>query len=34
MLLRREEFRLGIHGWISFGQPKAEAEEVVEYFCN
>jgi adenylate cyclase len=34
LLLRREEFRLGIRGWISFGQPKAEAEEVVEYFCN
>lgn len=34
ILLRREEFRLGKHGWISFGQPRAEAEEVVEYFCN
>ena len=22
------------HGWIAFGQPRAEAEEVVEYFCN
>ena len=32
--LRREEFRLGKHGWIAFGQPRAEAEEVVEYFCN
>jgi class 3 adenylate cyclase len=34
ILLRREEFRLGEHGWIAFGQPRAEAEEVVEYFCN
>jgi adenylate cyclase len=34
ILLRREEFRLGKHGWIAFGQPRAEAEEVVEYFCN
>ena len=34
ILLRREEFRLGKHGWITFGQPRAEAEEVVEYFCN
>src|SRR5665647_1140534 len=28
ILLRREEFRLGRHGWIAFGQPRAEAEEV------
>jgi len=34
ILLRREEFMLGKHGWISFGQPRAEAEEVAEYFCN
>ena len=34
ILLRREEFRLGKHGWITFGQPRAEAEEVVEYFCG
>jgi adenylate cyclase len=34
ILLRREEFRLGKHGWIAFGQPRAEAEEVVEYFCD
>jgi len=34
ILLQREEFRLGKHGWITFGQPRAEAEEVVEYFCN
>ena len=34
ILLQREEFRLGKHGWIAFSQPRAEAEEVVEYFCN
>jgi class 3 adenylate cyclase len=34
ILLQREEFRLGEHGWITFGEPRAEAEEVVEYFCN
>lgn len=34
MLLRREEYRLGKHGWISFGQPRAEAEDSVEYFCS
>ena len=34
ILLQREEFRLVKHGWIAFGQPRAEAEEVVEYFCN
>jgi len=31
--LRREEFMLGKHGWIAFGQPRAEAEDIVEYFC-
>jgi len=34
ILLQREEFRLGKHGWIAFGEPRAEAEEVVEYFCD
>ena len=34
ILLRREEFRLGEHGWITFGQPRAEAGEAVEYFCS
>lgn len=34
ILLRREEFRLDQHGWIAFGQPRAEADEVVEYFCS
>ena len=34
ILLQREEFTLGKHGWIAFGQPRAGAEEVVEYFCG
>ncbi len=34
ILLQREEFSLGKHGCIAFGQPRAEAQEVVEYFCN
>ena len=34
ILLRREELRLGEHGWITFGQPRAEAGEAVEYFCS
>ncbi len=33
-LLQREEFTLGKHGWIAFGQPLEGAEEVVEYFCE
>ena len=34
ILLQREEFRLVKHGWISFGRKRAEAKEVVEYFCE
>ena len=34
ILLRREEFRLGPHGWITLGQPRAETEEIIEYFCD
>lgn len=33
-LLQREEFTLGKHGWISFGQPLEGTEEMVEYFCD
>lgn len=35
-LLRREDIPLGRHGWIAFGQPRAEADpaEIVEYFCD
>jgi len=34
ILLRREEFTLVKHGWIAFGQPRAEAQAVAEYFCD
>src|SRR6267142_1107258 len=34
IVLRREEFLLQGHGWISFGQPKSMATEVAEYFCE
>lgn len=34
ILLRREAFGLGKHGWIALGQPQVEAEAVVEYFCD
>jgi adenylate cyclase len=34
IVLRREEFLLQGHGWISFGQPKSMATEVAEFFCE
>jgi adenylate cyclase len=34
ILLKREEYMLGKHGWIAFGQARADAAEVVEYFCE
>ncbi len=34
ILLQREEFTLGKHGWIAFGQSRAGTTEVVEYFCD
>jgi class 3 adenylate cyclase len=34
VFLRREEFMLGKHGWIAFGQSRSGAEDVVEYFCS
>jgi adenylate cyclase len=33
-VLRREEAALQGHGWIAFGQPKADAAEVLEYWCE
>jgi adenylate cyclase len=33
-MLRREEFTLRGHGWITFGQPRARTAEVVEFFCE
>ncbi len=34
VFLRREELMLGKHGWIAFGQPRAETNDVIEYFCS
>jgi len=34
IFLRREELFLGKRRWIAFGQPRAEAQGVVEYFCS
>jgi adenylate cyclase len=34
IVLRREEFTLRGHGWIAFGQPRATAADVVEFFCE
>ena len=34
ILLQREEFTLGKHGWMTFGQPRAGTQEIVEYFCG
>lgn len=32
--LNREDYVLRGHGWISFGQPRAEAARSLEYFCE
>jgi adenylate cyclase len=32
--LHREDYVLRGHGWISFGQPRAEAAELLEFFCD
>ena len=32
--LQREDFTLRKHGWISFGQPRAQAIEIVEFYCD
>jgi adenylate cyclase len=34
VVLTREEFTLRGHGWIAFGQPRADTAEVVEFFCE
>ncbi|MGH8669766.1 MAG: adenylate/guanylate cyclase domain-containing protein [Burkholderiales bacterium] len=34
IVLRREELTLRKHGWIAFGQPRADTPDVVEYFCE
>ena len=34
IILRREELTLRGHGWIAFGQPRATATDVVEFFAD
>lgn len=34
VVLRRAEFSLRAHGWISFGQSRATATEAVEFYCE
>ena len=34
IVLRREEFTLRGHGWIAFGQSRAGATDVLEFFCE
>jgi len=34
IVLRREEFTLRAHGWIAFGQTRATATDVIEFFCE
>ena len=34
IVLRREEFTLRAHGWIAFGQSRASATDVIEFFCE
>jgi len=34
VVLHREEFQLRKHGWIAFGQSRADTREIVEYFCE
>ena len=33
-VLHREEFILRGHGWIAFGEPRAQAGEALEYYCE
>jgi hypothetical protein len=32
--LRQADFTLRKHGWIAFGQPRADTDQVVEYLCD
>jgi adenylate cyclase len=34
IVLQREDLILRKHGWIAFGQSRAQTEEVAEYFCD
>jgi adenylate cyclase len=33
-VVHRQAFTLSQHGWLAFGQPRAESTEIVEYFCE
>jgi adenylate cyclase len=33
-VLHREEYILRGHGWISFGDPRAQSSEALEYYCE
>lgn len=33
-ILRREEMALRGHGWLAFGQPREQAEDLVEFWCD
>jgi hypothetical protein len=32
--IRQEQFTLHRHGWLAFGQPRASATDVIEFFCQ
>ena len=34
IVLRREEFTLRGKGWISFGQSKTTATDILEFYCE
>jgi len=34
LALRRQSMALRKRGWIAFGQPRAEANDVAEYSCD
>jgi adenylate cyclase len=34
VVLKREEFTLRAHGWIAFGGSRADAVQMIEFFCE
>jgi adenylate cyclase len=34
LVLHREDYVLRRHGWMSFGRPREQSAETVEYFCD
>lgn len=34
VILQREDYVLRGHGWITFGRPRAQSDEALEYFCD